>query len=484
MVLARAASNPGNAAVEQDDGVVTYSDLCRMASGVASVVRGSFPAPCPRVLIAMPRSKWAYASMLGALMTGGTFCPLNVDGPPERNALITRLFSPHVILYAGKAPEFVDACGATTPRLDVVTSSGVSQPVLATELSDVAYVVFTSGSTGQPKGVKIGRRAFSYFLAVSQRYFKPEYGDRWGQFSNLGYDMAVMDVFMALAQGRVLVPLMGAGDQFMPAMAIKRLGITIWQSVPSVLELMGRAKQLTAQALEPLRVMSFCGEPLLPRHLEALFAARPDLQVFNTYGTTETTGFNTINQMTVQNYRESCGGPFVALGRDVPGWTVQLHAGDTPDDGEIVVLSDWLAHGYWADEERTRAAFRELRTEQGGVRRAYFTGDRGERRDGRLYFKCRPDRQIKVRGERIELDEVDQALRGLGFDESFTVYDGKDLYSFVEAPDNTDLTHVRGILAKRLPFHAVPKEIRGVPSLPRNANGKLDRAALQRLVSP
>jgi D-alanine--poly(phosphoribitol) ligase subunit 1 len=270
----------------------------------------------------------------------------------------------------------------------------------------------------------------------------------------------------------------------MPATAIREKRIAIWQSVPSALELMIEAKQVTADYFASLRVMSFCGEPLLPRHLDALFSAKPDLQVFNTYGTTETTGFNTINHLTSDNYRNSCEAPTVALGDEVPGWTINLRGGDSAAEGEIVVSSDYLSLGYWRDEDRTRDVFRQLRSEGEGERRSYFTGDWGVRKNSRLYFSCRTDRQVKIRGERIELDEVDYLLREAGFAAAYTVLKGDDLHSFVESVDDVDEERVRGHLAKRLPFHSVPKSVRALPSLPRNPNGKIDKPALeQRLIS-
>jgi D-alanine--poly(phosphoribitol) ligase subunit 1 len=130
--------------------------------------------------------------------------------------------------------------------------------------------------------------------------------------------------------------------------------------------------------------MSFCGEPLLPSYLDALFAARPDLQVFNTYGATETVGFNTINRLSLKNYRQSCESRTVSLGEEVPGWSLSLRGGDSDDEGEIVVSSDFLSLGYFDDEDRTRNAFRQVRTGDAEERRTYFTGDWGIRKNSQL----------------------------------------------------------------------------------------------------
>ncbi len=287
---------------------------------------------------------------------------------------------------------------------------------------------------------------------------------------------------MALSHGGTLVPL-SAAEKLRPANAIMDRRISIWQSVPTALELMKRANQLTSDYLKPLRIMSFCGEPLHRHHLEALFTARADLHVFNTYGATETIGFNTLNDLTLDNYADSCDGSNVAIGVDVPGWELLLRGGSTNDDGEIVVAGDYLSLGYWEDEEKSRAAFRQVDARPSGTLRCYFTGDRGVRKGSRVFCLGRNDRQVKICGERIELAEIDGALLLMGFEAAYTIFRDGELYSFVESPVAIDEERIRNALRKSLPFHAIPKTIHRLPLLPRNRNGKLDREALAREIS-
>lgn len=482
-VLSQAQSAPSVVAVDDRGVSVTYAELRSLAYRLAGSIQVASSGPSPRVLLALPSSPSAYAAMIGSLISGGTFCPVHVgpEAPEARNAAICRAFCPDIIFYDRTPPAFLDAAPVTTRRVDVSQPGSNSVNAPAVERSDVAYVVFTSGSTGNPKGVKVGRRGFSYFLEVARSYFDLRAGERWGQFSNLGHDLGVMDVFMALTQGGTLVPLVEA-DRVRPAAAIRDKRLSVWQSVPSAIDLMMQADQLSAEYLVTLRVMSFCGEPLHSHQLSALFNAHPNLHVFNTYGTTETTGFNTLNHLTCSNYTESCDAGAVAIGDDVPGWSIHLRGGDTANEGEIVVASDFLSLGYWRDEDRTRAAFRQVEFGKSGVQRSYFTGDRAVRRGSRLFCTGRMDRQVKIRGERIELDEIDGLLREVGFAAAYTILNGDELHSFVESAEEVDQERVRALLAKSLPFHAVPKTVRPLPSLPRNQNGKVDREALARKV--
>lgn len=470
---------PSLPAVDDGRSVTSYGELHVRASRIARVIRQSAPGTNARVLLALPSSVSAYASMIGTLMCGGTFCPVHISGPEARNAAICNTFHPDLVLYEGVPPGFLDSMPVTTKRFDLNDESEVLQAEPSSTFCDVAYVVFTSGSTGSPKLVKVGRPAFSWFLSVAESYFRGD-GERWAQFSNIGHDLGIMDVFMALTQGATLVPLTD-GERMRPASAIHSKKISIWQSVPSAVDMMMKAGEVRGELLKSLRVMSFCGEPLYRHHLEALFSANPSLTVFNTYGATETIGFNTLNRLTAGNYASSCHEGSVALGDSVPGWSLVLLGGESSDEGEIVVAGDHLAAGYWSDEERTGRSFR-LRTNGHSWERIYLTGDRGVRRNGQLHCLGRLDRQVKIRGERIELGDIDAQLRDAGFSGAYTLLLEDELHAFVEASDAVDQERVRAHLSRSLPFHAIPRTIHAIGSLPRNDNGKVDRDTLSRMV--
>ncbi|MGA9768382.1 MAG: AMP-binding protein [Blastocatellia bacterium] len=461
----------------------SYASLAELNERMASAVLCASSKVTPKVLIAVKQSVHAYAAMFGTLLTGGTFCPIDVNGPVHRNMHILQSFMPDVLLFDSSCPKIIlDESLAVTHRMDVHQIPQTKLTQVPRESSEIAYVVFTSGSTGQPKGVKAARKAVSYVVNSEQQYYCVQTGDKWSQYSNIGYDMGIMDTLQALCHGATLIPITSSRDRLMPAKAIKESRLTIWQSVPSVLELMIQAKQISFDLLGSLRLMIFCGEPLFPQQLEVLFEACPGLTVFNAYGTTETTGFNTINRLTKENFRTSCASSAVAIGSEVQGWTVELCGEGAPDEGEIVVVGDNLSLGYWQDEEQTRAAFQQQRRGS-EVKRAYHTGDYGRRIGSNLYCQGRLDRQVKIRGERIELDEIDHMLRQSGYTAAYSILHAGEVHSFVECESYVDEAQVRIQLRKELSLHGLPKIIKKVTSLPKNANGKVDRQKLERLAS-
>ena len=262
----------------------------------------------------------------------------------------------------------------------------------------------------------------------------------------------------------------------MPAMAIRKNRLTIWDSVPSVVDIMRHGRQLTAENLASLRLMTFCGEPLLPDHLDAIFQARPDLCVHNSYGPTEATVSCTLIRLNAGNYQAACSSS-VAIGEAIDGMEVHLVGGDTPDEGEIAIVGPQLALGYWNNPAATEAAFRPLVVD-GQPRRAYFTGDWAMRVDGKIYFRSRIDFQVKINGYRLELDEINAALRKSGFVAAATALINHELHAFIETAGDVDETALRQSLSSLLEPHAVPKFFHPLAHLPRSANDKVDVKAL------
>lgn len=487
LFLDRAARQPERPAVQDAGGTISYKEFGAIVRRIA----GSLAATgidAPKVALALPKGRLAYAAMFATMMVGGVYAPLNMDDPVDRRAKVLSGFDPDVILASG--PALTDFAAlerlGDARRAIVLDAEGAAVPLDSPRPAHrLAYVIFTSGSTGAPKGVMISRQALAHYIgwALDALAIAPD--DRVSQHPNIGFDLSVIEIYGALCGGACLVALTSAKDKLLPAEAIHARAITVWVSVPSVIDLMRRAGHMDAVRLGSLRLLFFCGEPLLPIHLESIFSALPDVRVINAYGPTEATVSCTARELTGATFRAACRNS-VAFGEAIPGMMIDLAGADGgetgAESGELILSGPQLADGYWNDPVRTTAVFRE----RNGTR-WYHTGDHACRIGMEWFFENRIDRQVKVRGHRFELGEIDDALRNVGALVAYTVLhkEGRgEIVSFIEAPPDFSHDQALGALRTRLPDYAIPARIIQLDQLPRNSNDKIDHNALLNRLAP
>ncbi|MBF0166106.1 MAG: AMP-binding protein [Alphaproteobacteria bacterium] len=473
LFLAVASELGEHPAIATDDEKVTYTELSIRGRSIAAALLDRGHAP--RVLIHLPQCADAYATMFAVLMAGGYYAPVNTDAPFARQRAIVDKFNPDVVVGTAASAEFLSACGLAK---DILIDVGQRLPAPLPKPmppGTLAYVLFTSGSTGIPKGVMVGRKGLNHYVSWCHRAMNVTPQDRWSQHPNIAFDLSVLDIFGALCAGACLYPLGGAKDRLFPGDAIRRHQLTIWNSVPSVMTLITRARHATPEFLCSLRLATFCGEPLLPEHLRALFDAVPNLSVHNTYGPTEATVSCTLLPLNANMYQSACRAT-VAIGEAIEGMELRLEGGNDANHGEIVIYGPQVAHGYWQDTEATQAAF--LSRSPQSAPYAYRTGDLAERVDGQLYFLGRKDTQVKLMGHRLELEEVNAALRRCGIPQACSaVIDGK-LHAFLELPGPINLDRLKSDLLLELEAFAVPGHFHLFDRLPRNMNDKIDVRSL------
>ena len=469
-----AAAKPEHPAIVGGGQSLTYGGLERRVRAFAHAF-SKFETP--RVLIALPQAPDAYAAIFAAGLAGGYHTPLNIAAPIEKLRRIAKLLEPNVIV--GER-ELATALAGAAPAAMVLDPANIDETAQFTGHGcrhSLAYVIFTSGSTGVPKGVMVPRSALNHYVGWMKDVFGILPGDRFSQHPNLAFDISMTDIFGALCHGATLYPVAREVDRLMPARMIEREKITVWNSVPSVVSLMMQAGQATAQNLASIRLFNFCGEPLLPAHLDALFTAQPDALVRNTYGPTEATIAVTDLPLRSDDYRQATLAS-VAIGPPIPGIGIHLIGGRNEDEGQIVITGPQLAEGYWRDDTRTAEVFRSIEIDGRSIP-AYFTGDWAERRNSHIFFKERIDFQVKIRGYRVELDEVAAAIRDCGWPVACVFKRGEALVAVVERMPGQafDPAALLAAVGHKVEAHAVPVAVRLIERMPRNDNDKLDRKA-------
>ena len=429
-----------------------------------------------KVCICLEQGFLAYTLIWGCFLAGVTFCPINIGSPLDRKKLYIEKFAPDIILCES-GDELLSLQEIHTIEVDDFFRSindfvPLNPPPESS--SEIAYVIFTSGSTGLPKGVMVKRVGLENFLKWSTSEYRVSNEDVWGQYSNLGFDLSIADIFTAILCGATLVPIAAPGEKLLPGKMIEKYGITFWHSVPSIVDLMDKYGHINKHMLRTLKIMTFCGEKLFPSQLEKLFTAKPDLVVYNTYGPTEITIFCTAIKLDALNYKDYSENT-VSIGKALPGWDVQL-VNMVNGIGEIVVYGDNIAKGYLDDPDTIDSPFQVEET-SGVIKRKYHTGDYAQYINNDLYFVGRKDTQIKVMGHRVDLSEIDYFLREYGCVSCVSAFDNNKIISFVIC-ENYNEESLRKFLSNKLPAYYMPQHIVQLTEFPKNSSGKTDVKAL------
>jgi amino acid adenylation domain-containing protein len=355
----------------------------------------------------------------------------------------------------------------------------------------IAYLLFTSGSTGIPKGVMVAHRNVTAYVAyIADRYRITEQ-DRFSQMFDMTFDLSAADMFVAWERGAcICCPPQKA--LINPGFFIKEKELTVWFSVPSTIAFMKQLGALKPRQYPSLRVSMFCGEPLPVSSASAWLDAAPNSIVENLYGPTELTIACALYKWDPACSPSESELGIVPIGYPFPGMDVLVADSNMTEvkpgeEGELLMNGPQMSMGYWKDAEKTAAAFV---TPSGKTDVYYRTGDRVRRPigNGPLTHLGRVDFQIKVLGHRVELGEIESVVRRISGLEGVVAV-GWPLTSsgcggievFIEG-ESKDLDVLRNGAAAALPDYMVPRRFHFMNMLPRNANGKYDRKALLHLL--
>lgn len=472
---------------------ITFESLAKTAGQLAYVLQDAGVRKGDRVGLFLRKSLRSAIGVYGITRAGAAYVPLDPTAPPERLvAMMAHCGIRHLVTDSPMRPALAKLL-ALRPDLDAVIGADdlsweqiASAPTLGPAPAlpgDIAYLMFTSGSTGVPKAmVHTHRSGLAYARAATKGYGVGQ-GDRISLHAALHFDMSTLALFGGPLVGAVGVIVPDAVAR-LPAECARLMAdqrITHWYSVPfALIEMLDRGA-LESRDLSALRWIIFAGEPFAPQHLRRLMRAVPDARFSNHYGPAEVNVCTTYDVPGVESVTDDglpIGAPWdIAAGLVLDGDDNEVQPGEV---GELVVRSASRMRGYWSDPARSEAALyrREITPGIEGV--FYRTGDLvQDRGDGQLRYLGRKDRQIKLRGFRIELSEVELALgRHARVTEASAFANGDALEAAVTLESEADEADIRADAARTLPAYAVPQKVHVLPALPRTATGKINHRAV------
>jgi amino acid adenylation domain-containing protein len=512
---------PDNIAIIFEGQSVTYSELERQSNKLAFELLRRGTTKSSRIGIHMNRGITSVMSACAILKAGAAYVPIDPMAPLGRLQYIVAKCGIKTILtvqnklktieeaFADRPPfenilimDGIDPSRQTQAAVNLVDGQNLPDdiaeilPNVHTIDSDLAYILFTSGSTGNPKGVMISHLNSLTFVNAAHDFFKITQEDRLSNNSPLHFDLSIFDIFVAFKAGAsvVIVPETTSIFPIKIAQFIEKNKISVWNSVPSALSLLANYEKLNNHDLESMRLILFAGEVFPLKYLRILKKYIPTAQYYNIYGQTEANSslYYRVDQLPLDD------ADTIPIGKTFPNFEVfaldenNLVIGKTGEKGELYVRGSSVAYGYWDEPEKTASSF--VNNPIGLVlnEKIYRTGDMVTINDqGEYLFLGRKDHMIKSRGYRIEIGEIETTLLGIEQIKKAVVVPIADelignRIAAIIIPSSEGCIQKEEIIrycSQRLPKYMIPEIFDFQDSLPMTSSGKIDRKLLTQQMS-
>lgn len=505
---------PNRPALDVDNKTYTYKELAASAERIAKNIRLN-PKHQTLIGILAHKSETAFAGILGALLSGNGYAPLQPHHPIDRTLLAIKIAKIETIVVGIEAIDCLEILiqkidhpirfiVPLSSELEIKRFKSLDSKHLFSNIeesdtndtsivrpnnsvNDIAYVIFTSGSTGSPKGVVVRNKNVVSFVQYMARRCDANHHDRFSQISDLTFDLSIFPVWTCWESGACLC-CVSDKSKLAPSKVIKEKQITVWTSVPSMVTLFKKMRLIKADAYPSIRYTFFCGEALSTDSANDWQIACPNSRIENMYGPTEATCAITGFEWTGDESR--CTNNIVPIGWAFDNQNTAIVDHDLKPvprgvEGELCLSGSQVVENYLKDPTKTSEKFVKITILNDEL--WYKTGDLAiEADDGCLFFRGRADFQVKILGHRIELEEVEHTVRKSTNAASvvclpwpFVNGAAQGLVVFAtESQARCDERMAIRACENSLPNYMVPKRIHFIPTLPLNANGKTDRSQL------
>ncbi len=487
-----------SAAVITEDASISYGELDKQSDLLALYFLSSGIGPRDVICIAGEKRITTIICIIGALKSGAVYSVFDPASPVER---LTKIFSqckPKLVLCSGDLISDIKATGFNAINFPVITADSnikPQSPVAAQQItgSDAAYIMFTSGSTGFPKGAIMSHQNVLNLIAWSQQTFAITAADILTNVNPLFFDNSVFDIYSALFSGAALV-LFDNETVRNPAKLMQLINkhkCTCWFSVPSMLIFLQTMRAFSSETMSHIKKIIFGGEGYPKAKLKELFDIYSSRIAFhNVYGPTECTCICSSYKVSENDFADLSG--LLPLGQLAPNFCFlivdeELQPVKPGQVGELILRGPNVGMGYYNDSERTQLSFIQNPTHNAFSELVYRTGDLVyvKPTDGKLHIVGRRDNQIKHMGYRIELEEIENAFHCIDSVKRSAVLHCEiegisQIAAFIESANGKPSEDsLRAQLQEMIPNYMIPTRFQFVDSLPKNANGKLDRLKLK-----
>lgn len=475
---------------EEPECQYTYKELDELSDSLAGFLEEKYPAKTP-IIVYGGQEALMIVSFLACTKSGHSYVPIDDHTPKERVAMIEEEANASCVLALSDWPL---QTGEVYNRKEIISFMNEKKEYIGTQVvceDDIYYIIFTSGTTGKPKGVQITYNNLISFTSWMLNDFYLKEHQRFLCQAPFSFDLSVMDLYPALLTSGTLIPMPKSMIENFPLLfkSIPEMTLNVWVSTPSLIEMCLLNPEFDSQHLPTLENFEFCGEELPKNTAKKLLDRFPNAKIFNTYGPTEATVAITniaLDQDVLDKYERV---PLGKVKSDTEIHILNEQGEKLPDGeiGEIVISGPSVSVGYFNNPEKTEEVFFTYE----GVP-SYRTGDAGLIQDGFLFYKGRMDFQIKLNGYRMELGDIDHHLITLdavraacsvpkynkaGKVQQLLAY--VVLESTVDATDERVLTQqLKEDLSKTVMDYMVPHRFVFVENLPMTQNGKIDRKQL------